>query len=65
VLPLCDACGTSIDGAAARRVWWNTVFYDADPCPKHSSALVELMDAAIAAGATRRDANPSRCSPAT
>ena len=52
MLPLCDACGTSIDGAAARRVWWNTVFHDADLSPEHSGALVELMDA-IAANARR------------
>ena len=52
VVRVCDACGTTIDGDAARRVWWNTVFYDADLCPEHSAALVELMDA-IAANARR------------
>ena len=52
VVRVCDACGTTIDGDAARRVWWNTVFYDADLCPEHSAALVELMDA-IAAKARR------------
>ena len=48
---MCDACGIDVDGDA-RRVWWNTVFYDADVCPEHSAALVELMDA-IASNARR------------
>ena len=48
---VCDECGIDVDGDA-RRVWWNTVFYDADLCPEHSAALVELMDA-IAAKARR------------
>ena len=48
---VCDACGIDVDGDA-RRVWWNSVFYDTDLCPEHSTALVELMDA-IAAKARR------------
>ena len=52
VVRVCDACGTTIDGDAARRVWWNSVFYDADLCPEHSASLVELMDA-IASKARR------------
>ena len=48
---VCDACGIDVDGDA-RRVWWNSVFYDADLCPEHSAALVELMDA-IASKARR------------
>ena len=48
---VCDACGIEVDGDA-RRVWWNSVFYDADLCPEHSASLVELMDA-IASKARR------------
>ena len=48
---VCDACGIEVDGDA-RRVWWNSAFYDADLCPEHGAALVELMDA-IAAKARR------------
>ena len=51
MVPVCDACGTEVEGDA-RRVWRNSVFYDADLCPEHSGALVELMDA-IAANARR------------
>ena len=48
---VCDACGIDVDGDA-RRVWWNSVFYDTDLCPEHGAALVELMDA-IASKARR------------
>ena len=48
---VCDACGIEVDGDT-RRVWWNSVFYDADLCPEHSASLVELMDA-IASKARR------------
>ena len=47
----CDACGIKVDGDA-RRVWWKSASYDADLCPEHRAALVELMDA-IAAKARR------------
>ena len=48
---VCDACGIEVDGDA-RRVWWNSAFYDTDLCPEHGAALVELMDV-IAAKARR------------